>query len=48
MKNVSIADRGYYACDATMKTGQQNEAVFYFQVPCSGKLSLVINFFLKL
>lgn len=44
VKNVSVADRGYYACDATMSSLQQNEAVFYFQVPCSGKLSLVINF----
>lgn len=37
VKNVSIADRGYYSCDATMNSVQQNKAVFYFQVPCSGK-----------
>ena len=37
VKNVSTADRGYYVCDATMNSVQQNEAVFYFQVPCSGK-----------
>ena len=37
VKNVSLADRGYYTCDATMSSVQQNKAVFYFQVPCSGK-----------
>ena len=37
VKNVSITDRGYYACDATMNLEQNNEAVVYIQVPCSGK-----------
>lgn len=37
IKNVSAADHGYYACDATMKSGQQNKALCYVQVPCSGE-----------
>lgn len=37
VRNVSISDGGYYTCDATMNSVQENKAVFYFQVPCNGK-----------
>ena len=37
VRNVSIADGGYYTCDATMNSVQENKAVFYFKVPCNGK-----------
>ena len=37
IKNVSAADHGYYACDATMNPEQSNEAIFHLKVPCKGK-----------
>lgn len=48
VRNVSIADGGYYTCDATMNSAQENKAVFYFQVPCNGKFIKCFYFALSL
>lgn len=37
VKNVSAADHGYYACDATMNSEQPNKVIFHLKVPCKGK-----------